>query len=1539
MSAKTKLQLETELMEAQATIAKLERDLQKARAGGQVKKPARKNPPRRSQSEEDLLKLLEVLPVGVSILDDERKVVFQNSALSHILDMTPEGIQTGAYKDRKYLAADGSAMPADGYASMQAQTSGQAVYNVETGVIKENGETIWTSVSALPVNLTTWKTVIVTIDITERKNAEVRMREAELLYRTIFETSLDGLTVFDSKMNITISNKRAAQIYGFDSPAAMVGRNAFEFLPPDEQMRARENARNRRADHVHYDEYRLLRHDGQEFFGETGLLAIPTQEGTPSGLVLGVVRDITERKRLEKNLHESEERYTILFEKTAVPSILLRLPEVVIVDVNEACERLTGFSKQEMLGKTAAELGIIKKEQRTEAISQFEKHGSLAEKQSRAYTKSGEERIVVANTNRVMINEQPFAITTLLDITGRKQAEIKQQQLTERLDLAARSAHIGIWDWDIQKNEIVWDDQMYALYGLKAGEFGGAYEAWLKGVHPDDREPGNEISAAAVRGEREYDTEFRVLWPDGSVHWLKANGQVYRDENGTPLRMVGVNYDITERKQAEAAMEHLHNTLVEAQKIAHLGSFEYIAATQTTVWSEEEYRIYGLDPSGPSPAYDVMLQKCIYPDDAPLLHETFTKAMQNSSVYELEHRIVRPDGSVRWVYDLAHPHLNKQGELIRYVGITLDITERKLAEEKIRESEEFLRLAYEATNLGIWKNDLITGSVEFDERARMHYGFDTQQTTLPELMTHIHPDDVARLGSEIAAVTGPTGDGKFATEYRVIHPDGSVHWLAIGVRVIFEGEGEKRHSVMGFGTSLDITERKLTEQKLRESEERFRIALRNSPIVIFNQDRDLRYTWIYNPAMGFSQEAVLGKTDAELLHVEDAAVLTAIKHHVLITGIPVREEFKSTLNGQTFFYDLSVEPMRDLNGTIIGVTCVSVDITERKQAEEALKNSQAQLEALVTSLDDIVFEVDMNGTYLNLWTGNEARLFRPREEIIGKRFDEVFGEAASRPFFEFLELTLSSNAAQTLEYPVVMGGEQLWYAAHYNIIHGQTGMPQNVSILVRDITARKQAEEALRQSQENFAKAFNLNPTALAITRNADGSFLNINNTYTSIMGYERSDIIGHKVIDFPIYPDMQVREKLLRTFAEQGRVTNFELTIRDKRQILHEILVSLEPIVYNNEDCILSAFVDITELKKAQQDLRSNQKLLQAIIDNTPALVYTLDLDGRFLLINRPLEKLFGHTNAELIGHGREEFIPHDQAQQHRANDLEIFQSGEWKIFEEENMEPDGRHVYLSTKFPLRDANGFIYAICGISTDMTEQKLMEEELRRSNAELEQFAYIASHDLQEPLRALSGMVQLLQKRYQGQIDEQSDEYIKHAVDASARMQALIQALLTYSRAQRNKQPIELVDAGHCLQTAINNLNASIQETHTVVTTDPLPHVHADPVQLTQLFQNLIGNAIKFRRDVEPQIHISVMKLSDAWQFSVRDNGIGIEPQYFERIFLIFQRLHTRREYPGTGIGLALCKKIIERHGGRIWVESEPEHGSVFHFTIPLRSNS
>jgi light-regulated signal transduction histidine kinase (bacteriophytochrome) len=224
--------------------------------------------------------------------------------------------------------------------------------------------------------------------------------------------------------------------------------------------------------------------------------------------------------------------------------------------------------------------------------------------------------------------------------------------------------------------------------------------------------------------------------------------------------------------------------------------------------------------------------------------------------------------------------------------------------------------------------------------------------------------------------------------------------------------------------------------------------------------------------------------------------------------------------------------------------------------------------------------------------------------------------------------------------------------------------------------------------------------------------------------------------------------------------------------------------------------------------------------------------------------------------------------------------------------------------------------------------------LKRSNAELEQFAYVASHDLQEPLRGIAGFAQLIQHRYQGQLDSRADEYITHIVDGTQRMQTLINDLLAYSRIGRRGEPIQVIEAEAALQASLENLNLAIQEYGASITSEGLPTVQADPTQLIQLFQNLIGNALKFRAERTPHIHIGATAAGDFWQFSVHDNGIGIEPQYFERIFQVFQRLHTRREYKGTGIGLAICKKIVERNGGRIWVESEVGQGTTFYFTLP-----
>jgi hypothetical protein len=225
--------------------------------------------------------------------------------------------------------------------------------------------------------------------------------------------------------------------------------------------------------------------------------------------------------------------------------------------------------------------------------------------------------------------------------------------------------------------------------------------------------------------------------------------------------------------------------------------------------------------------------------------------------------------------------------------------------------------------------------------------------------------------------------------------------------------------------------------------------------------------------------------------------------------------------------------------------------------------------------------------------------------------------------------------------------------------------------------------------------------------------------------------------------------------------------------------------------------------------------------------------------------------------------------------------------------------------------------------------------LKRSNEDLQQFAYVASHDLQEPLRMITGYTSLLARRYRGKLDKDADEFISYAVDGAKRMQGLIQDLLSYSRVGTQGKAFELTDCEVVLTRTLASLQAAIEESGATVTHEPLPTVVADQTQLGQLFQNLIGNAIKYRNSRPPEVHVSCTRTASEWAFAVKDNGIGIDPRYAARIFVIFQRLHTREEYPGTGIGLAVCKKIVERHGGNIWMESRPGDGATFYFTLPV----
>lgn len=404
-------------------------------------------------------------------------------------------------------------------------------------------------------------------------------------------------------------------------------------------------------------------------------------------------------------------------------------------------------------------------------------------------------------------------------------------------------------------------------------------------------------------------------------------------------------------------------------------------------------------------------------------------------------------------------------------------------------------------------------------------------------------------------------------------------------------------------------------------------------------------------------------------------------------------------------------------------------------------------------------------------------------------------------------------------------------------------------------------------------------------------------------------------------------------------------------------------------------------QIRGMRRQLNERDDLFRLITEKAADMIAVVDTKGHRVYNSPSYERIMGYSPEELGATSSFEQIHPDDREKIKAAAAEASHSGVGRRIEYRMRHKDGSwRVLESTASTILDPEGNVNKLVIVNRDITERKRAEtalqeykihleelvemrtaelsraneqlerdiierngaqqeltrklEELARSNADLEQYAYVASHDLQEPLRMVISYTQLLARRYQGKLDASADEFIGFAVDGASRMQQLIQDLLSYSRLTIRGKALQFTETGAPCNAALENLRESIKNSNAEVGVGPLPTVLADATQLAQLFQNLIGNAIKYCNKRRPQIRVDARPNGNEWIFSVHDNGIGIEPQYFERIFQMFQRLHTRKDYSGTGIGLAICRKIVERHGGKIWVESHPGQGSTFLFTIP-----
>ncbi len=656
-----------------------------------------------------------------------------------------------------------------------------------------------------------------------------------------------------------------------------------------------------------------------------------------------------------------------------------------------------------------------------------------------------------------------------------------------------------------------------------------------------------------------------------------------------------------------------------------------------------------------------------------------------------------------------------------------------------------------------------------------------------------------------------------------------------------------------------------------------------------------------------------------------------------VKDYPLAIEHKS---GKITYVLYNAALYRNAAGEIQGVFAAARDITERKEAEEKIKQASLYSRSLLEASMDPLVTISAEGKITDVNKATETATGCTRAELIGSDFSDYFTDPR-KARAGYKEVFVKGFVR---DYPLAIrhkSGEVTDVLYNATLFKNQAGVPQGVFAAARDVTEQKKAQEKLRNASL-YARSLleaSLDPL---VTISPDGKITDVNKATEDVTGCSREKLVGSDFSDY--FTDPEKARVGYKQVLTEGFVKDYSLAIRHKTGKIVDVLYNAS--IYRNAEGevqgVFAAARDVTDRKKAEDALRQSELKLRTVADFAYDLEYWMAPNGDMIYVSPSCLKFTGYSPEEFMKDPKLlAKIVHPDDKSIIGSHFDVVDSSERHEVDFRIITRDGAVRWMSHACqPVFDGNGQWIGRRSSNRDITNRKIIEGELRQtmeklkqSNSELEQFAYVASHDLQEPLRMVASYVQLLERRYKGKLDSDADEFIAYAVDGANRMRGLIDDLLTYSRVSRLGKPFEPVDLESAIAIVLQNLNASIVDTKAVVTHDPLPRIDGDRGQIVQLFQNLIGNSIKFHCDESPRVHVSVKDEESEYLFAVKDNGIGIDPQYFDRLFKIFQRLHTKQEYPGSGIGLVICKKIVERHGGRIWLDSQVGKGSTVYFTL------
>jgi PAS domain S-box-containing protein len=1299
-------------------------------------------------------------------------------------------------------------------------------------------------------------------NVTERVRMQQALRESEEHLRSVLESTTDGYLTLDRQWRYTYFNERGARLVGMRREE-LIGGCVWDLFPAA-------------RDSKFYTEYHRAVETGQpvdfeEYYSEPlnkwlEVHAYPTDEG-----LTVFFRDITERKRSEEALRESERRFKSTFENAAVGMAHVAL-DGRFIRVNESLCRITGYPPAELAAKTFQEIthpdDLAADLVLAEALLKEEKASYFMEKR---YIRKDGSIVWINLTGSLQRGEQArpeYFIAIVEDISDRKQAEEALRESEERYRTLFESIDEGfcVIEMRIEPDQPL-DYRFIEVNRAfeKHSSLADAKGKWMRELRPEHEESWFEIYRdVALTGEP-------VRFEHGGKALENRWFTLYAFRVGTPdQRRVAVLFnDITERKQAAEALrrseEHLRTvldnlvalvgvttpdgTLIEANRVSlEMGGIE----------AEEVLGKPFVEASWWSWSPEVQEQ----------LRTAIRKAAAGeSSRYDV---LVRMAGGRLITIDfMLAPLCDEQGRVKYLVPSALDVSERVRAQETLREKNETLALIADTARMLLTSDTPERITQKICEQVMTHLGSNAFFNYLIEEGSgRMHLNAWAGVPEELAR---------------------EIEWLDLGVAVC--------GCVARDGCRL--------------------IA-----------------------------EDILHSSDPRTDLVRSLGIQAYACHPLLYQGRTLGTLSFGTRTRPRFTPN-EIELMR----TIADLVATAM---ARKRAEDAVAAGRAKLEAALNSMTDAVFISDAEGRFIEL---NDAfatfHRFNSKEECAQTFADypeifEVFMAGGELPREQWaVPRALRGETVTNVEYMVRRKDTGETWAGNYSFgpIRDQDGTIVGSVVTARDVTEQKRAEEALQQSNATLEAFFASSPAILNIVDD-ELRYVKTDPMTPSYFGLDRESIVGKAVGD--LAPEFAAAfGPMIRRVAATGEpALNMEVKSPVTRQPGETAYwqASYFPVpLIGGKQGIGVIGVDISNMKKAEMALRESEERFRTLADNMSQFAWMTDEKGWIFWYNKRWYEYTGTALEDMEGWGWRKTHHPDQVDRVVAKFSKAIATGEvW-----EDTFPlrgkDGQYRwFLSRAVPIRDEQGRVRRWFGTNTDITELREAQlaiektvEELARSNRELEQFAYIASHDLQTPLRAVTGFLDLLSRRYKGQLGPEADEFISFAVDGAQRMHQLINDILAYSRVGTRGKPLERLESGEPLARALGHLKAEIEESGAEVTVGELPAVTGDRNQLAQLFQNLVGNAIKYRKKEEPpRIRITAEEKTGEWQFRVRDNSIGFDPQHADRIFQIFQRLHTISEYPGTGIGLAICRKIIERHGGRIWAESEPGQGATFFFTLP-----